>query len=110
MESALFNVPRMFADHHVLVVRDVLLQAPGVQEVTASAMSRWVQVTFDPAAVSAESLQESLVEAGYGPDVCIECAPPPLRKDDGSFWHTLRPRVTETNPLDAEMSGDFRKY
>ena len=110
MESALFNVPKMYADHHVLVVRDVLLQAPGVQEVTANAMSRWVQVTFDPAAVSAESLQENLVEAGYGPDVCIECAPPPLRKDDGSFWHTLRPRVTETNPLDGEMSGDFRKY
>ena len=110
MESALFDVPKMYADHHVPLVRDVLLQAAGVQEVNASAMLRRIQVTFDPAVTSAESLQENLVEAGYGPGVCIECVPPPLRKDDGSFWHTLRPRVTETNPLDAEMSGDFRKY
>jgi copper chaperone CopZ len=110
MESALFDVPQMYADHHGLRVREVLLQSPGVQEVKASPMLRRVLVTFDPAANSAEGLQEILVEAGYGPDVCIECAPPPLRKEDGSFWHTLRPRMTETNPLDIEMSGDFRKY
>lgn len=110
MESALFDVPKMYADHHVLLVREVLLQSPGVQEVKASPMLRRVLVTFDPAVNSAEGLQENLVEAGYGPGACIECTPPPPRKDDGSFWHTLRPRVTETNRLDIEMSGDFRKY
>jgi copper chaperone CopZ len=110
MEQVLFQVPKMYADHHVLVVREVLLKAPGVEDVYASAAFKRVLVSFDPEVGSQEALLEVLTEAGYGPDECILCDPVVPGKEDGSFWHTLRPRDTETNPLDVEMSGDFRKY
>lgn len=110
MEKALFSVPRMYADHHVLRVRRVLAQLPGVQDVYASAALKKVAVSFDPALTSAQAVQEALKAAGYGPDDPLEFAQPPQNKEDNSFWYRLRPRVTRTNRLDIEMSGDFRKY
>ena len=110
MEKASIPVPRMYADHHVQVVRQLLAQIPGIQEVYASAALKRVVVTLDPAATSRQAVVEALHQAGYGPDDPLELAQLPQAKDDGSFWHTLRPRVTETNRLDLEMSGDFRKY
>jgi len=110
MEKASFDVPRMYADHHVLVVREVLSRVAGIQDVVASSALKRVFVSFDPAVASKATIQEALTQAGYGPDACLEFPAIPAGKEDGSFWHTLRPRITETNRLDIEMSGDFRKY
>ncbi len=110
MEKASIPVPKLYADHHVLKVRELLAQVPGVQDVLASAAFKRVVVSFDPAVTSAEALHKTLAQAGFGPDDQISFAQPIPGKEDGSFWHTLRPRVTETNRLDLEMSGDFRKY
>jgi len=110
MEKSAFVVPKMYADHHVLAVREALAKISGVQDVHASSAFKRVVVAYDPAATSAEAVQAALEEAGYGPDDCIACPPVLSRKEDGSLWHNLRPRVTETNRLDLEMSGDFRKY
>ncbi len=110
MERAVFAVPKLYADHHVLAVRGLLLQLPGVQEVYASSALKKVAITFDPAATSAAALQAALHQAGYGPDEPLELAQVRPSKEDGSFWYLFRPRITETNRLDIEMSGDFRKY
>jgi copper chaperone CopZ len=110
MERAVFAVPRLYADHHVLVVREVLARIPGVQDVYASSALKRVAVSFDPALTSAETIQGTLKENGYGLDDPLEFAQTPQNKEDGSFWYIFRPRVTETNRLDVEMSGDFRKY
>jgi copper chaperone CopZ len=110
MEKASFAVPRLYADHHVQAVRGLLLEIPGVQEVYASSAFKRVVVTYDPAATSAQALETALHQAGYGPDDPLGLAQPPQGKEDGSFWYQLRPRVTVTNRLDIEMSGDFRKY
>ncbi len=110
MERAVFAVPRLYADHHVLAVREVLAKVPGVQEVYASSAFKRVAVSFDPALTSAEAILGALQGAGYGPDAPLELAQALPNKEDGSFWYNFRPRVTETNRLDIEMSGDFRKY
>lgn len=110
MEKAVFPVPRLYADHHVLAVREVLSKIPGVQDIYASSAFKRVAVSFDPAATSAAAIQEALRNAGYGPDQPLELAQALPNKEDGSFWYNFRPRVTETNRLDIEMSGDFRKY
>jgi copper chaperone CopZ len=110
MEKASFPVPRMYADHHVLRVREILSQIPGIGEIFASSALKRVFLTYDPAATSLEAIQQALKAAGYGPDDPLELPNLTPAKDDGSFWHTLRPRVTRTNRLDIEMSGDFRKY
>jgi len=52
MENALFTVPSMYADHHVIAVREVLLAMPGVEDVSASAAWQQVQVVYDPANLS----------------------------------------------------------
>jgi copper chaperone CopZ len=110
MERAVFAVPKLYADHHVMHVREVLAGLPGVQEVYASSAFKRVAVSFDPAVTSAAVIQGALQGAGYGSDDPLQFAQPLQNKQDGSFWYTFRPRVTETNRLDIEMSGDFRKY
>jgi copper chaperone CopZ len=100
----------LYADHHVLAVREVLSKIPGVQDVYASSALKRVAVSFDPAATSAETIKGALQGAGYGPDDPLQFAQTLQNKEDGSFWYNFRPRITETNPLDIEMSGDFRKY
>jgi copper chaperone CopZ len=110
MEKVTFSVPAMWADHHVLAVRDALGRVDGVKEVVASSLFKDVLVKYDPAAVDAERLAGALEAAGY------EAARPPTlpthpdRINDASDWFQFQERVTETDLRDLEMSGDHRKY
>jgi len=69
MENALFEVPLMYADHHVLEVRRILQQLPGVKDIYASSCFQCVEVTFDPSQISREEIAAKLSEAGYIGDV-----------------------------------------
>ncbi len=110
VQRAVFDLPAMYADHHVLAVREALLQADGVADVTASSMAQRVWVEYDPAKTSPEALAALLERAGYPVGKAPELFTPPPAKEDGSAWYRFEPRVTETNLADLEMSGDFRKY
>lgn len=110
MQKVVFAVPAMYADHHVLAVREALLQAEGVADVVASSMEQRVWVEFDPAKTSAEALAAVLEKAGYPVGKHPELLTPTPAKEDGSAWYQFEPRVTQTNMADLEMSGDFRKY
>lgn len=108
MEEVVLTIPSLWADHHILAVRDALCPLEGVETVDASALSRRATVTYDPARVTPEQMVASLDQAGYAvgdaaggaPDVADE-APP---------WAGNGSRVTVTNPVDLAMSGDYRKY
>ena len=110
MEKVTFSIPAMWADHHVLAVRDALGKVGGVEEVVASALYQDVLIRYDPALVGPESLAETLQEAGYrlseGPSLPAH----PKRIDDASDWFRFQERITETDLRDLEMSGDHRKY
>ncbi len=110
MERVTFNIPAMWADHHVLAVREALGQVAGVQEVVASSLYKDVWVTYDPTAVTPEALAARLAEAGYEIAKAPELPTHPPRIDDASDWFQFQGRVTETDMRDLEMSGDFRKY
>lgn len=109
-DKAVFEVPKMYADHHVLVVRDVLLKLKGVENVIASAAFRRVVVHFDPQHLTPKKIEDALRAAGYGPHDEWELPRTLEGKDDASLWFQGGPRVTQTNIKDLEMSGDFRKY
>ena len=47
MEKTVLSVPTMWADHHVLKVREVLTALDGVQDVYASAAWKQVVVAYD---------------------------------------------------------------
>jgi copper chaperone CopZ len=110
MASMTLNAPTMFADHHVLKAREALFALDGVDDVYASSAWQAVIVTYDPAAVQPEAIEQALAQAGYGPDV----ATPVLAQSGAQFkdpsWEASGTRVTETNRTDLALSGDFRKY
>jgi len=110
MEKVTFSIPAMWADHHVLAVREALGQVGGVDEVITSAMYKDVLVKYDPAAVTPDALKAALAQAGYEIAQAPELSAFPERIADASDWFQFQQRVTVTDMRDLEMSGDFRKY
>lgn len=110
MAQVEYNVPRMWADHHVPLARKALLSLPGVEDVYASSAWKTVKITFDTSKVTEDALKKALADAGY--PVGVEMALPNYleQSKDGSMWYTAAGRVVETNMADLVMSGDFRKY
>ena len=110
MEKVTFSVPAMWADHHVLAVREALGRVTGVEEGLASAMYKDVLIKYDPASVNPETLKGALAQAGYEISKAPSIPVYPDRKSDGSDWFRFQERITETDMRDLEMSGDHRKY
>ncbi|NLF01493.1 MAG: hypothetical protein GX601_11005 [Anaerolineales bacterium] len=111
MEKVVLDVPTLWADHHVLNVRDALVAVDGVEDVYASSAWRQVLVSYDPTKTERAALEKALADVGYpvgqgGTPVIVE--PTRLRRDPQ--WNVLGWRVTETNRADLEMSGEFRRY
>lgn len=65
MEKLTVDLPTLYGDHHVVEVRRILLEIPGVEDVYASSAFRVVEVTFDAAKVSPEMITTTLHDAGY---------------------------------------------
>ena len=59
------ELPAMYGDHHVIEVRRLLLEMPGVQDVYASSAFHVVEVTYDPTKVQPGQIHSRLDEAGY---------------------------------------------
>lgn len=110
MDKTAFDIPKMYADHHVQSIRDALLQLDGVEEVIASSAFKRVVVGYDPAHLNEDAIADALQAAGYAPGEAPELPDVPAGKEDSSAWFRVTQRVTRTNMLDLEMSGDFRKY
>jgi copper chaperone CopZ len=110
VEKTTFNIPTMWADHHVLAVREVLGQVSGVKEVLASALYKDVLVKYDPATVTPDTMERTLTQAGYEIAKAPNLPTYPERIDDSSDWFQFQERITETDMRDLEMSGDHRKY
>lgn len=116
MEHLLLTVPKLYADHHVIAVRQVLTGLPGVVDVYASSAWHEVQVTYDPAKLSANDITRALEQAGYPPGTAddgrgtTESLHPPSSVHKDPAWDVLGVRVTTTNRADLEMSGEFRRY
>jgi len=60
-----FDTPALYGDHHVLEVRRLLLESPGVEDVYASSAFRIVDVSFDDEKVSEAEITQKLGESGY---------------------------------------------
>jgi len=110
MERVILSAPAMYADHHVLMVREKLLALAGIQDVYASSAWHTVIVSYDPDKLSQADIETTMAQAGYGPD----SATPMLAEWGERFkdpaWQALGARVTETNDADLRMSGEFRRY
>ena len=56
----------MFGDHHVVEVRRILTEIPGVQEVYASSGFQVIDVAFDDTMTNELEITQKLEDAGYG--------------------------------------------
>ena len=111
MNKVTFDVPTLWADHHVLKVRAALSNLDGVDTVYASSAWKQVLVTYDPGKIDETTIQKALADAGYPAgegEVPVLVQPTDRRRDPQ--WATLGSRMTETYLADREMSGEFRKY
>jgi copper chaperone CopZ len=100
----------MYADHHVLKVRQQLLALDGVEEVYASSGWQTVIISYDEGKLAAADIETALSEAGYGADSAT-----PILAENGErykdpAWEALGVRASDTNEADLRMSGEFRKY
>lgn len=71
MEKITIDVPSMYADHHVVEVRRILLELQGVEEVYASSSFQAVEITYDPNVISTKEIEACLEESGYLGDFVI---------------------------------------
>lgn len=65
METFSLDLPAMFGDHHVIEVRRLLLEMPGVEDVYASSCFHALEVSFDPAKLDGDTIKAKLNQAGY---------------------------------------------
>jgi copper chaperone CopZ len=107
MEQLLIPLPGVWADHHVLVVRDLLGSVDGVTDVDVSARDHRAVVAIDTGATDLEALTRTLSDAGYPPGELVQTTAPPTDKPG---WARGGSRTTTTDPADLTMSGDHRKY
>ncbi|MCL4237968.1 MAG: heavy-metal-associated domain-containing protein [Anaerolineae bacterium] len=87
MDKLTLELPALYADHHVLAVRQLLAELPGVTAIYASSAFQVVEVTFDPAQIDAERLRMRLGEAGY-------LEPLPVPAESGrAVYHSDDPNI-----------------
>jgi len=55
----------MYGDHHVVEVRRLLFELPGVEDVYASSGFRAAEITYDAGKVSEEDIKDKLGKSGY---------------------------------------------
>lgn len=88
MTSVAIDVPIMYADHHVVEVRRILFEVPGVETVNASSAFRVVQIEYDPETTSEEVLRKTLDDAGYLGELLVpaESGEPAVGRDGTTFF------------------------
>jgi len=85
MKTTTFDVPALYGDHHVLEVRRVLSEMPGIENIYASSAFRAIEVTFDPDKVSEQDIRGKLDEMGYLDDL-----PMPVEADASTYLQSDR--------------------
>jgi copper chaperone CopZ len=65
VEKLTIDLPAMYGDHHVVEVRRILLELPGIEEVYASSSFRAAEISYDPKKIEPETIKSKLDESGY---------------------------------------------
>ena len=65
METFQLDLPTMYGDHHVIEVRRLMLELPGVEDVYASSGFRFVEVQYDETKLEPDKIKATLEDAGY---------------------------------------------
>jgi copper chaperone CopZ len=112
MASVAIDVPLMYADHHVVAVRRILLEVPGVDAVNASSAFHVVKVAYDADKTSEDAIKKLLDENGYLGELQtpLESGKPAVSSNgDAYFRHTAAYEVAGTElSFGQEISSSGR--
>ncbi len=67
VKKLVLRSPGMYGDHHVLAVRTLLSEQPGIGEVVASSAFQEIRLLYDPDTIQPEQIQAVLWQNGYPP-------------------------------------------
>ncbi len=102
MQRLVLDLPLMYADHHVQRVRSLLETLPGVVDLVASSAFHRLEITHDPARVSAEALLTVLREAGYvAQEGELPVVLPQASGRGDPVWERQGPRTARTRTTSA---------
>jgi len=90
-------------------VKNLISPLAGVENVVASSAFKEVVVEFDEKKTSTDALIKALTDAGYAPGKEVIVEKSPFATPDAA-WEKSGVRATETNQVDLQLSGEFRKY
>ena len=65
MKTFQIDLPTMFGDHHVLEVRRIMLELPGIDDLYASSAFQTLQINYDDGKLKEEEIIKKLEDAGY---------------------------------------------
>jgi copper chaperone CopZ len=71
MKKTTIALPSLYGDHHVVEVRRILLEIPGIQDVYASSAFRIAEISYDPEKITESSIIEKLSQAGYTEEISV---------------------------------------
>lgn len=72
MKTLTLDLPAMYGDHHVVDVRRLLLEIPGIDDVYASSAFRVLEVTYNEKKVTEDKIKAGLDDAGYTGELPID--------------------------------------
>jgi len=101
MTSITIDVPVMYADHHVVEVRRLLFEIPGVDAIDASSAFQVVEIEYDPEKTSEEVLKQTLDDAGYLGDLSLpaESGQPAVGRDGTTYFRHTAAYETAGTPV-----------
>ena len=65
MKKLQTELPAMYGDHHVIEVRRILLELPGIEDLYASSAFQYLEVNYKEDQITEEQILTKLEEAGY---------------------------------------------
>ena len=65
MKTYAKDLPTMYGDHHVVEVRRILMELPGVENVYASSSFQMIEVEYDETKLDPDRIEAILEEQGY---------------------------------------------
>lgn len=105
------DLPTMYGDHHVVEVRRILAELPGVSDLYASSAFQYLQIEYDEAKTTEQDILDILEAAGYVGDLQIPQEtnlPATELADKKSFRHTAAFEQTRQVSFHRETSHSGR--
>lgn len=111
MKTFQTDLPAMYGDHHVLEVRRLIRELPGIDDLYASSAFKYLEVKYDENSLTEEEILAKLEEAGYLGELSTpqeSDLPATELQDSKAFRHTASFKQTKLVSFHHETASAGR--